>query len=149
MAGTLGTLFVDGVWQCWTLEDVDREPTSDGRSVTLTSSVSSPDRAAWVATWKLPRITAVPIGTYPLELTYSPKFQRQVPLVADVPGFTGIRFHPGNTPGDTDGCILPGQGRGADRVTLSQAAYDRLLQRLKPEWARGVTITIARALEIR
>ena len=96
----------------------------------------------------MPGATAIPIGTYALELTHSPKFGRRLPLVRGVPGFEGIRIHPGNTEADTEGCILPGLLRFPDRVAQSRMAYDRLLHRLKREWARGITLTIVRALDL-
>ena len=50
----------------------------------------------------------IPSGTYRLLLTRSSKFDRWLPLLWKVPGFTGIRIHAGNTVADTQGCILPG-----------------------------------------
>lgn len=46
-------------------------------------------------------------GTYPLELTYSPKFGDVRPLLS-VPNRSGIRIHEGNFKKDTQGCILVG-----------------------------------------
>jgi len=43
---------------------------------------------------------------YPLTVSYSPKFKRILPLVGQVPGRTGIRFHPGSRPEHSRGCIL-------------------------------------------
>lgn len=48
----------------------------------------------------------IPPGTYPLEVTYSPRFKRLMPLVSAVPGRSGIRFHPGTKPEHSRGCIL-------------------------------------------
>lgn len=70
-------------------------------------------------------------GTYPVVITYSPRFRRQLPLLEGVPGRSGIRIHPGNTAADTDGCPLPGQTRGADWVGRSRAAFDLLFAKLK------------------
>jgi hypothetical protein len=47
-----------------------------------------------------------------------------------VPGFSGIRIHPGNASADTDGCLLPGTGRAAGRVTGSRVAFERIFERL-------------------
>jgi len=44
--------------------------------------------------------------SYPLAVSYSPKFKRALPLVGQVPGRTGIRFHPGSKPEHSRGCIL-------------------------------------------
>lgn len=51
---------------------------------------------------------AIPYGGYCTNLVYSNKFKRDLPEVIDVPGRTGIFFHSGNFPNDTDGCILLG-----------------------------------------
>ena len=51
----------------------------------------------------------IPEGWYQLTLTYSPKFDRLLPLVNMVPGFEGIRIHAGNNFHHTAGCILVGE----------------------------------------
>ena len=48
----------------------------------------------------------IPCGTYPVRVTFSPKFKRMLPLVLDVPGRSGIRFHRGTKPEHSRGCIL-------------------------------------------
>ena len=111
---TLGALYMDGVWACWTLEDAIRE-----------------QKGQLVSAWKVPGQTAIPQGLYRVILTPSPKFQRVLPLIVDVPGFEGVRVHPGNGPADTDGCILVGTNRGDARITESVAAFDRLFDKLK------------------
>ena len=49
-------------------------------------------------------------GTYNLELTYSPRFKRELPLIynADFNANRGFRIHAGNTLKDSQGCILVG-----------------------------------------
>lgn len=126
---TVGELFIDGVRECFTLEDqvrADRDP-------------STPEREA-----KVPGRTAIPAGTYRVTVTWSPRFQTQLPRLADVPGFTGILIHAGNTAEDTQGCILVGRSRGVDAIYESRKALAALLRRL--EWAEQngdpMTITI-------
>ena len=48
----------------------------------------------------------IPCGTYPIAVTWSPKFKRMLPIVLNVPGRSGIRFHRGTKPEHSRGCIL-------------------------------------------
>ena len=48
----------------------------------------------------------IPSGTYPVRVTWSPKFKRMLPLVNNVPGRSGIRIHRGTKPEHSRGCIL-------------------------------------------
>ena len=48
----------------------------------------------------------VPALIYRLAVTQSPKFQRLLPILCQVPGRTGIRFHRGSQPEHSKGCIL-------------------------------------------
>jgi hypothetical protein len=116
---TISELFVDGVHECFVLEDRYRPP---------------PEPKVFGA-------TAIPNGRYEVVITQSPRFKRLLPLVVDVPGFQGIRIHPGNVAADTEGCLLPGCRRGVDQVLESRVAFERLFSKLSA--ARGpVFITI-------
>ena len=48
----------------------------------------------------------IPALTYEVGVTMSPKFKRLLPVVRQVPGRTGIRFHRGTRPEHSKGCIL-------------------------------------------
>ena len=48
----------------------------------------------------------IPVGTYPVLVTFSPRFKRMLPLIGNVPGRSGIRFHRGTKPEHSKGCIL-------------------------------------------
>ena len=48
----------------------------------------------------------IPAGTYPLRLTWSPKFKKQLPLIDEVPEREGIRIHRGSKPEHSTGCVL-------------------------------------------
>ena len=48
----------------------------------------------------------IPVGIYAISVTWSPRFKRMLPLVMQVPGRSGIRFHRGTKPEHSKGCIL-------------------------------------------
>ena len=48
----------------------------------------------------------IPCGTYPIAVTFSPRFKRMLPIVLNVPGRNGIRVHRGTRPEHSRGCIL-------------------------------------------
>ena len=137
---TLGALYVDGVWQCWTIEDALREVNTQAAHVAATHG--GPTLDAWVRSWKVAGQTAIPAGTYPVTITYSPRFGRQLPLVGQVPGFEGIRIHPGNTIADTEGCILPGADRDRTRVLRSRVAFQVVYETIEGALGRGEAVTL-------
>ncbi len=71
---------------------------------------------------KVPTDTAIPVGRYRIARTWSPKYQRAVMQLLDVPRFRGIRVHAGNDEADTEGCPLPGLSRNVARGTVSKSA---------------------------
>ena len=80
-------------------------------------------------------------------MTQSPKFSprygdRNVPLLLDVPHFSGILIHSGNTPADTEGCILVGENKVKGQVINSRATLFRLLDILDEADSRGEDIYI-------
>ena len=120
---TFGALYIDGVWHCWTLEDAMRQPMRLLHAATT-------DLNAWVHEWKVPGHTAIPFGTYDVVLTPSMRFQRVMPEVLGVPGFSGIRIHAGNTIDETEGCPLVGLDRTSARMLRSLVAFTTLFDRL-------------------
>ena len=48
----------------------------------------------------------IPEGTYPVSVTFSPRFKRMLPLIGSVPGRSGIRIHRGTKPEHSKGCVL-------------------------------------------
>ena len=53
---------------------------------------------------------------------------------------TAVQIHRGNEPGQTDGCILPGITKGADRVWSSQLALDKIM--VEAVKANNITVEI-------
>jgi len=105
---TLGQLFDDdGQLLCYTLEDQVRHAA------------------------KVPGETAIPAGRYRVRITWSPRFQRPMPLIEDIPGYDGVRIHPGNTAADTEGCLLVGDRVvDATRIADSRVAFERLYPKI-------------------
>lgn len=114
---TIGSLFVDDVFECFVLEDKDRGLSSDMNLDEIREK-------------KVPGQTCIPIGTYFVTVTQSQRFGRILPLVCRVNGFDGIRIHPGNAPKDTEGCLLPGKIKGIDFVGQSKEAFDKLFGKI-------------------
>ena len=48
----------------------------------------------------------IPEGSYPVSVTFSPRFKRMLPLIGNVPGRSGIRIHRGTKPEHSKGCVL-------------------------------------------
>lgn len=75
--------------------------------------------------------TAITAGKYQLSLTYSPKFKRILPLIDNVPNYSGVRIHAGNTDADTEGCILVGFNKVKGQLINSQVTFMKLFNILK------------------
>jgi hypothetical protein len=103
---TIGELSVDGKFECYTLEDLERPV-------------------------KIKGDTAIPVGRYEVIINQSQRFGRLLPLLLNVPEFEGVRIHPGNTATDTEGCILVGETKGEASIGQSRAAFQQLFDKLK------------------
>ena len=99
---TLGELFINDKFFCYTLEDKIRDV-------------------------KIQDQTCIPIGTYEVLLTMSARFKTILPILLKVPNFTGIRIHAVNTIEDTRGCILVGSAIQEDKLLHSKVALAKLL----------------------
>jgi hypothetical protein len=113
---TIGKLFNGRDFLCFTLEDKVREV--EGKPV---------------AEWKIAGKTAIPKGYYPVTVTMSNRFKRELPLLGNVQGFDGVRIHTGNTSENTEGCLLVGStwdGR-SDFIGGSKLAFDKVFPLIK------------------
>ena len=118
---TIGQLYIDDVEECFSLEDTMRASGAE----------------------KVPGRTAIPVGRYRIVMTPSARFQTVLPELLDVPGFTAIRIHAGNTDADTSGCLLVGRIREPDRISASRSALTALLPKIQEGLAAGeVWITV-------
>jgi len=115
---TIGELSIDGKFECYTLEDVERKEKIFGK-------------------------TAIPKGTYQVVMTMSNRFKKMMPLLLNVEGFTGVRIHSGNDATQTEGCLLLGTTRGQDFIGGSRDAIAKFYPKLQAALKIGkVTITI-------
>jgi hypothetical protein len=116
----LGRFFTNGAMECFTLEDVRR-----------------PDGV------KVQNNTAIPAGTYNVIIDASVRFKRDMPHILDVPGFTGIRIHSGNTDADTDGCILLGNKiENDDYISGSHDAFNAWFPKLQAAIDADESVTL-------
>jgi len=120
-----GELSVDGEFQCFTLEPAVREVSGQP-----------------VGYWKVPGKTAIPIGTYAVEVSYFARDGYYSPILDNVPGFLGIRIHIGNFPQDTEGCILVGTQMGDNQVLNSKVAFVALMAKVQAAQQNQETIQI-------
>ena len=107
-----GQMYIDGIYFGDTLEDEDRFLESD-------------------PTGKVQDQTAIPRGRYLVTLSLSKRFGKIMPEVHDVPGFSGIRIHGGNSTEDTSGCPLLGSVRTKDGIANCKGVNERLMDRLE------------------
>lgn len=112
---TIGKLYIDGVYFCDTVEDKDRGLNDSMEESTIKSR-------------KVYGETAIPLGTYKVEITYSPKFKKNLPLLYNVKGFEGIRIHSGNTAKDSLGCIIVGKNKKVGMVLDSRSTMTKLMK---------------------
>ena len=115
---TIGSLFIDNEFFCYTLEDKTRQPGV-----------------------KVYGKTAIPFGVYSLTLSWSNRFNELMPLIYNKPDlsvqdgkgvrFDGIRIHSGNTAKHSHGCILVGKTKSVNFIGNSKKAYIELMDKLK------------------
>ena len=112
---TTGIIGINGIFECYALEDVCREPAP----------------GLWIPSLKVPKQTAIPYGRFEIILNYSDRFKRVMPLLLKVPDFEGVRIHWGNDAEDTEGCPLVGKTRSLDFVGQSRPAFFALFDKLE------------------
>ena len=121
---TQGELYIDGAFQCYTLE----LPNKDG----------------------LPG-SCIPQGTYKIELQSSPKFElstdpwvqqyaKQMPHLVGIPRRSLIMIHWLNTPEETEGCIGVGESYSTNFIGESRAAFEALFPKIAT--SEGCSIAI-------
>lgn len=130
---TLAEMLVDGLHECFLLEDERRKTKVKGE-------------------------TCIPVGTYKVELrteggmhkrysTRFPNFHRGMIWIRHVPGFEYVYYHIGNDEGDTDGCPLNGRypvvlPSGEFKVAESTAAYLAFAKKVYAAMDRGEEVWV-------
>lgn len=115
---TIGKLYIDGEYFCDTIEDKDR-------------GLSTSTPLEQIRAKKIYAKTAIPIGDYDVILSYSSKFGKVLPEILDVPGWTGVRIHSGNTADDSLGCIIVGTNDRKGWVSASRDTMNKLMEKLQ------------------
>ena len=131
---TNGLLFIDGVFECYTLED-------QYQSV------------------KVMHETCIPEGTYDIKFRktggfhakYSARYKNAhygMLHLQDVPGFTYILIHTGNTDEHTSGCLIVGETQQDldinfnGMVGSSAVAYKKMYAKVANQLLQGKKVTI-------
>lgn len=124
---TIGSLFIDGKYECDTIEDTDR-------------AISNEMNESEILSKKVYGKTAIPYGKYEITLdTVSPKFKGRswakfcngkLPRLLNVKGFDGILIHVGNTEKDSLGCIIVGENKIKGQVINSTVTFKNLYLKL-------------------
>ncbi len=114
---TIGELYINGVFFCYSLEDTIRP-----------------------FGVKVNEETGIPEGTYRCKISKSTRFKREMPmlftedngyeLINNGISFKGIRMHGGNTHKNTEGCILVAYNK-IDSTTIQGTAEYDLTEKLK------------------
>ena len=124
---TIGSLYVNDVFFCYTLEDKDR-------------GLDQSQSLIMIQAKKLFGITAIPYGKYPLIVNKSPKFGRLLPRLQGIKGFDGVLIHRGNSAEHSHGCILVGYKKGTDCIMESTKAEADLITILQKESTHTIEI---------
>lgn len=131
---TLGILRVNGVFECFTLEDEHRDVKVRGE-------------------------TRIPAGTYEITLRteggmspkyaarYGSDFHKGMLWLREVPGFSYVYIHTGNNDEHTEGCILVGDtvtGRALNDMAIgsSRDAYRRIYKPISQAILRSELVEI-------
>lgn len=121
-------MLIDGAFEAFTLEDKDRD-------------LEQSEREDVIREKKVYAQTAIPLGTYNVDVDITSlrgvgernaeAGGKELPLVFEVKGFSGIRIHVGNTAEGSEGCVLVGTTRSDDFVGNSRAAFSTLFDKIE------------------
>lgn len=126
---TIGKLTIDGLFECFVLEDKDRG---------LTDAMDTPT----IAKHKVYGKTCIPYGRYEIDWTLSNRFKVFMPILLKVKGYEGIRIHKGNTEIDSLGCLLPCSKYSKNFGSASTVATNKLYAKIEAAKKQGQKIFI-------
>lgn len=137
---TIGSLFINDDFECFTIEDTDRG---------LKQSMSLDE----INRKKIYGTTCIPYGRYQVIVSPSMRFSAKagkvviLPLIKDVPGYAGIRIHVANFATQILGCIAVGKSYGKDVVWSSKDAFNDLFPKINSAFDKKeeIFITITRS----
>lgn len=125
---TIGELYIDGKFECYTLEDIGRPKKIWGK-------------------------TRIKAGTYRIKFRKIGRFHNRYKVrfksihkgmlhILNVPLFQFILIHCGNTAEHTAGCLLVGKSYTRDRLIDSTTAYKQLYVKVSAALERGEDVHI-------
>ena len=131
---TNGMLFINGIFECYTLEDEIREVKVYGE-------------------------TAIPEGTYPIEFRKEGGFHQRYSAryknahygmleIKEIPNFKWVLFHSGNTDENSAGCVLVGDTQqdldlSKDGfIGSSRNAYKKMYDKIAVPMVNGEKVTL-------
>ena len=118
----LGRVFVDNVYFAESLEDQDRYLEKGQNS-------------------KVYARTAIPRGTYEIQITMSSRFKKPMIQFMNVPSFVGVRAHGANKAKQLQGCTALGRVRTQDGVADCKETVEKLFNRVREALARKEQVT--------
>ena len=116
-----------------------------------------PHTIDWRREEKIAGKTAIPTGRYRVMMSYSKTYKRRMPFLQNVPHFTGIMIHTGNSVDDTRGCILvgkavrpqkpeeenpSGEATVIGRLTDSRIMFNRLYELINVAMKKGEEVEV-------
>jgi len=142
---TIGELYIDGVFECFTLEDKDRELEDS----MLLNEINEK---------KVFGKTAVPRGTYKVTVSTTGIIPdvgqrlingtKQLPGIDPVKGYAGIRIHVGNKATHTEGCLLCGRSKDINSIGESRLALNNVFDKILVAWNKKEAISITYVKEV-
>lgn len=123
---TIGELYINGDFFCYTCEDTDRGLRQNMPLETIKKI-------------KIKTTTCIPYGKYKVTIDvvsnkynnpkykWAQKYNAKIPRLLNVPGYDGVLIHVGNHANDTDGCILVGFDKSMNGISNSTDCFHELM----------------------